>query len=219
MGGCSGGSCSGGSCSDGSCSSNDEDRLPPGMLSRYDLNQDTGLGTLTWLDREGDTISGESLSLINRIRRSSDDRLFGMITGPADIRPLYSTAFSHGIDTLYHIRCKEMESFDADSYAKALADLAVRLNPMCIVLTADDRGNAIASKTGMLLSRQVHLNCTSFSYSNNLLTVEGSKDESVPMFSRRNVHPIIATILPDGSEPVPEDGRKGTAISRPFRVG
>ncbi len=218
MGGCSGGSCSSGSCSDGSCSSGDNDRLPPGMLRQYDLNQDTGLGALIWLDNDGKTISKECISLLGRIRKASDDRIFAMITGPADIRPLYDIAFSYGVDTLYHIRCKEMEQFNADNYAKAMADLARRINPMCIMVTADEKGNAMTSKVGVLLNRHVHLNCTSFTYENNLLKVEGSQDESIPLFSKSNVHPIIATIQSNGFETEPIEGRKGTAISRPFKV-
>ena len=188
------------------------------MLSRYDLNQDTGLGVLTWIDKENDSLKGSSISLLGRIRKETDDRIFGMIAGPADIRPLYDVAFSYGIDTLYHIRCREMEAFDADNYSKALADLAVRVNPMCIILPATEEGNKVAQRTGMLLGRMVHRDCTSFSIHDNLLTVEGSMEESIPMFSKRNIHPIIATIKDDGSMPVPEEGRKGTAISRPFRI-
>ena len=217
-GSCSSGSCSSGSCSSGSCSSN-EDRLPPGILGKYDLNQDTGLGVLMWIDKDGESISKESLELLGKARKESDDRIFAMITGPGSIRPLYDILFSYGVDTLYHIRCKEMEEFDAQNYAKALADLSERLNPMCILISATERGNIVAERTGMILGRQVHRDCTSFSISNNLLTTEGSMSMSVPMFTKRNIHPIIATVIPGSfGEPERFENRKGTAISRPFKV-
>ena len=45
---CSGGSCS--TCS--SCGSDDPDRLPPGMLKVYNLNQSTADGILVWIETE-----------------------------------------------------------------------------------------------------------------------------------------------------------------------
>ena len=64
---CSGGNCSSGSCSGGSCQS-DDDRLPPGMLSRYDLNQDTGLGSLIWAETVDSKIDDAVIKLIGKLR-------------------------------------------------------------------------------------------------------------------------------------------------------
>ena len=101
------GDCGSGSCSTGGCS-DDKDRLPPGMLSVYDLNQQTGLGTLIWAEtREKDgevTIEPAVLEILGRIKEISDDRVFAMITGSAEIKPLYKILFGHGVDTLYHTR-------------------------------------------------------------------------------------------------------------------
>lgn len=218
MGGCSGGNCS--SCSSGSCSDDDNDRLPPGMLSRYDLDQDTGLGVLTCIDHDGLDLSSESLSLISRIRESTKDRIFAMITGPGEMREVYDTIFSYGVDTLYHIRCREMETFDAVNYAKALADISERINPMCILLTADARGDAIGDKVSAIIGHRFDRDCSSFSIEGNVLKLEGSRTESMMLISKKNVHPFVASVKSDASYiPKKSEGRKGTAISRPFSVG
>ena len=65
---CSGGSCS--TCS--SCGSDDPDRLPPGMLKVYNLNQSTADGVLVWVETvpEGDgvAIADVSLELLSAAR-------------------------------------------------------------------------------------------------------------------------------------------------------
>ena len=89
MSDCSGGSCS--SCS--SCgSSDDPDRLPPGMLKVYDLNQSTADGVLVWIETEG---SGEDLrmadvsaELLGAARSLSDGRVFGVVFGGQEVKAL-----------------------------------------------------------------------------------------------------------------------------------
>ena len=126
-----------GSCSTGGCS-DDKDRLPPGMLSVYNLNQQTGLGTLIWaetiIDGGSVTIHPAVFEILGKIRDISDDRIFAMITGSVDIKPLYRELFEHGVDTLYHIRGKDMETYRPEAYAEALADLSDRVNPMSIII-------------------------------------------------------------------------------------
>ena len=131
------GDCGSGSCSTGGCS-DDKDRLPPGMLSVYNLNQQTGLGTLVWAEtvRDGDSISIHPavLEILGKIKSISDDRIFAMITGSVEIKPLYKTLFEHGVDTIYHIRNKDMETYRPETYAECLADLSDRVNPMSIII-------------------------------------------------------------------------------------
>ncbi len=203
-----------GGCSDGSCSS-DNDRLPPGMLSEYDLAQDTGLGSLIWTETENEVISESTMKLIGKMKKISDDRIFVMLTGPADIKPLYDILFSYGADTIYHFRSKQLENYNSVLYADALADLSGRINPMCILFPAGRKGSEIAEYLGRKLERPVDIDCTDISVVSNRLQTEGSG--SVPMFRKHGKLPIIATVITESFDSVtPVNGRKGTVIYRTF---
>ena len=214
--------CGSGSCSTGSCS-NDKDRLPPGMLSVYDLNQQTGLGTLIWAE----TVRGEGgvslhpavLEILGKIKSISDDRIFAMITGSVEIKPLYRTLFEHGVDTLYHIREKEMETYGPEAYAECLTDLAVRINPMSIVIAGTARGREVAPLTAAMLKTGLTADCTELSMEDGKLVM------TRPAFGGDllativcDKHPQMATVRPGVFSPSePTSGRSGTVISRPFR--
>ena len=210
------GGCSGGSCSTGSCQS-DEDRLPPGMLSRYDLDQDTGLGTLIWAETTDSGIDDSVIKLIGRIRSDTNDRIFAMITGPAEIRPLYDVLFSYGVDTIYHVRSKTLESYDVNLYSDALSDIAKRINPMFITLSATKKGDEVAKLTGSRLGRDVTIDAHNIPDIDNVMTVEDPRKGSVSTVIGHARSPIITTVNVSGFD-VPRriEGRKGTVISRPF---
>ena len=210
------GGCSGGSCSTGSCQS-DEDRLPPGMLSRYDLDQDTGLGTLIWAETTDSGIDDSVIRLISRIRSNTNDRIFAMITGPAEIRPLYDVLFSYGVDTIYHVRSKALEDYDADLYSDALSDIAKRIDPMFITLSATKKGDEVAKLTGSRLGRDVTIDAHNIPDIDDVMTVEDPRKGSVSTVIGHARSPIITTVDTSGFD-VPKriEGRKGTVISRPF---
>ena len=217
MGDCGSGSCSTGSCSD------DKDRLPPGMLSVYDLNQQTGLGTLVWAETRIDegriSIEPAVLEILGKIRDISDDRIFAMITGSVDIKPLYRVLFEHGVDTIYHIRSTEMETYGPEAYAEALADLSDRINPMSIIIPGTIRGREVAPLTAAMIRTGLTADCTELSM------VEGKLNMTRPAFGGDLIativcdkHPQMATVRPGifrAKEPVV--GRTGTVISRPFK--
>ena len=208
--------CSGGSCSGGSCQS-DQDRLPPGMLSRYDLDLDTGMGTLIWAETSDSKIDDSVIRLIGRIRSTSNDRIFAMITGPEEIRPLYDVLFSYGVDTIYHIRSKALEVFDADLYADALSDIARRINPMFVTFSATDRGDEVARLTGPSLDRDVGFDRKDVLKVDDVLTIEKSDSGTITTFRGSFESPIITTVDTAGFDiPKRIEGRKGTVISRPF---
>ena len=215
------GDCGSGSCSTGGCS-DDKDRLPPGMLSVYDLNQQTGLGTLIWAEtREKDgevTIEPAVLEIVGRIKEISDDRVFAMITGRAEIKPLYKILFEHGVDTLYHIRSKEMETYSPEAYAEALADLSVRINPMSIVVPGTARGREVAPLTAAMLKTGLTADCTALSMEDGKLAMTRPAFGGDLMATITcDKHPQMATVRPGifkTKEPV--SGKTGTAISRPF---
>ena len=213
MSDCGSGSCSTGSCSSGSCS-NDKDRLPPGMLSVYNLNQQTGLGTLIWAETVTDgskvTIHPAVFEILSRIREISDDRIFAMITGTVDIKPLYKELFEHGVDTLYHIRGASMVEYRPDAYAEALSDLSERINPMSIIIADTTRGREVSSLTASILQTGLTTDCTELSIDERGYVRTTPESTSVKQ-------PLIATIRPGVYEPnAPDTGRTGTVISRPF---
>ena len=161
-------------CGSGSCSG-DKDRLPPGMLSVYNLNQQTGLGTLVWAEtvKDGDSvrIHPAVFEILGKIRSISDDRIFAMITGTVDIKPLYRELFEHGVDTLYHIRGSRMVDYMPEAYAEALADLSDRVNPMSIIIAGTPRGREVAPLTAALLKTGLTADCTELSMDDGKLVM------------------------------------------------
>ncbi len=214
--------CGSGSCSTGSCSS-DKDRLPPGMLSVYNLNQQTGLGTLIWAEtvKEGDSvrIHPAVFEILGKIRSISDDRIFAMITGTVDIKPLYKELFEHGVDTLYHIRGTSMVEYRPEAYAEALADLSDRVNPMSIIIAGTTRGREVAPLTAALLKTGLTADCTELSMDDGKLVMTRPAfggDLLATIVCEK--HPQMATVRPGiFKSKEPEKDRTGTVISRPFK--
>lgn len=192
------------------------------MLSVYDLNQQTGLGTLIWAEtvKKGDsiTIHPAVLEILGKIRRMSDDRIFSMITGSVEIKPLYRILFEHGVDTIYHIRGKEMETYDAETYAEALSDLSERINPMSIIIPGTLRGREVAPLTAAMLNTGLTADCTELSMTDGKLSMTRPAfggDLLATIVCEK--HPQMATVRPGVFSPnEPEVGRTGTVISRPF---
>ena len=215
------GDCGSGGCSTGGCS-DDKDRLPPGMLSVYDLNQQTGLGTLIWaetrVDDDGLTIEPAVLEILGRMKEISDDRVFAMITGSAEIKPLYKELFEHGVDTVYHIRSREMETYHPEAYAEALADLSLRINPMSVIVPGTVRGREVAPLTAAMLRTGLTADCTTLSMEDGRLSMTRPAFGGDLMATITcDKQPQMATVRPGifkAKDPVP--GRTGTVISRPF---
>ena len=208
MGDCSSGSCSSGSCSTGSCS-NDKDRLPPGMLSVYDLDQQTALGTLIWAetvcDKDEITIHPTVFEMLGKITEISDDRIFAMAVGSISIKPLYKELFEHGVDTLYHIRNRELWTFDPKGYAEVLADVSSRVNPRLILIPGTSAGKDIASYLSEIL------------VSDAVYEIDPSSADKAICEDTSDRYPKIL-IARSGAftpkDPIP--GRTGTVISRMF---
>lgn len=210
--------CSSGSCSSGNCSG-DADKLPPGILSVYDLNQQTGLGTLVWAETDGMGIHPAVIEILGKTKGLSEDRIFAMITGSREIKGLYGTLFEYGVDTIYHIRNEEMVTYRPEAYAEALADISERINPMCILIAGTPRGREVAPLTSAMLKTGLIADCIDISMDGGTLSgtrsVQNGNLNAVVTCKRM---PQMATLRPGAFNPgEPEHGRKGTVISRPFR--
>ena len=164
--------CGSGSCSSGGCS-DDKDRLPPGMLSVYNLNQQTGLGTLVWAEtvvKDGSVALHPCvLEILGKITDISEDRVFAMLVGGPDLKPLYRKLFEHGVDTVYHIR--GIREYSVGAYAEALADLSERINPMSLIIPGTPRGREIAPLAAATLKTGLTADCTELSMEDGRLTM------------------------------------------------
>ncbi len=205
MSGCEGGSCS-------TCSG-DPDRLPPGMLRKYDLNGSTADGILVWAETEGEKLAKVSAELISAASGLSDGRVYVALFGGPDMKTLYPEIFGYGTDTIYHIRGKGVETYAPETYSEALAQVAERINPAAILIGATPRGRETAPRLAAMLETGLTADCTG-------LRAEGRKIVMTrPAFGGNLYADIECTAFPQmatvrrGTFPAPEPREgKGTAI-------
>lgn len=213
MSGCSGGSCS-------SCSSGDQenpDRLPPGMLKAYNLNQSTADGVLVWIETvdtpDGPRVSDVSAELLSAAKGMNDGRLFAVLFGGLEVKPLYPEIFGYGVDSLYHVRDKRLDVYTPEAYASCIAEITDRVVPAVILMGATERGRELAPRLASLLGTGLTADCTSLSMDGRKLIM------TRPAFGGNLVadiecrqYPQMATVRP-GSFPTPERREgSGTAI-------
>ena len=215
---CSGGSCS--SCS--SCSSDDPDRLPPGMLKVYDLNQSTADGVLVWVEtiRTGDgiRIADVSAELIGAAREISDGRVFAVVFGGQEVKPLYPRLFGYGVDTLYHVREPSLDVYSPEAYAGCVASLIERIVPATVLMGATPRGRELAPRIAGMIGTGLTADCTG-------LRAEGRKVVMTrPAFGGNLMadiecsrFPQMATVRPGSFPKPPETDGTGTAIYWQYR--
>jgi electron transfer flavoprotein alpha subunit len=207
-------------CSDGSCGDGKE-RLPPGMLSQYDLDLSTAEGVLVWLEviRDPEPRFGPgSLEILGKVRSICDGRIFGIVFGDAEIKPLYGTAFSCGVDTLYHIKDKRLAQFHPEAYCEAAAELAERIVPAAILMSATPRGREFAPRLAAALGAGLTADCTELSADGRTILM------TRPAFGGNLIATIVcggfpqmATVRPGAfPPPVAEKERKGTVIYRQY---
>ena len=150
-----------GSCS--SCSSAEQDgteRLPPGILKEYNLNQSTADGTLIWVRMSGSEVSEGALELIAEAKRICEGRIFAVVFGGPEIKVCYPYIFGSGADTIYHVRDKSLEVYSPEAYAQCLCDISERVNPSSVFLEADAYGREIAPRMAAILGVGLTADCT-----------------------------------------------------------
>lgn len=212
MTGCEGGSCS--TCGSGSCSSDDPDRLPPGMLKHYDINQSTADGTLVFIELDaGGIVSPVSAEILAAAKSMTEGRLFAVVFGGSEIKSLYPEIFGYRVDTLYHVRDKNLETFMPEACASCMAEIASRIEPAVILFGATAIGREVAPRLAAILQSGLTADCTG-------LRMEGRKLISTrPAFGGTLMadiecigFPQMATVRP-GAFPTPlKKSGQGTAI-------
>ncbi len=212
--GCSGGSCS--SCS--SCSSTDgrdDNELPPGMLSRYNLDQSTADGALVWLEvlrcPDGPRIADASLQILAEICKINAGRTFAVMFGGADLKPLYPMIFGLGVGTIYHVRDPDSDCYDSNSYSITICDIVDRVVPAAILLAATERGNQLGEKIASMLGAELSPECTKITMEGRILSTEPAPLGQF-LISNKKKFPHVATVRIDSyPTPEPREGQ-GTAI-------
>ncbi len=207
----------------GTCSvgGKDEDGLPPGMLQCYDLNESTADGNLVWIEavRDGDglAIAPAAAEVLSRLR-GYDGRLFGAVIGGNELKDLYSDAFSHGVNTLYHVRGSTLNEYRPEAFCDALADVVNRINPAGIVFGGTARGREIAPRLAATLAAGLVTGCTDVAVrGRELLLTRPSQGGRLLTEAVCSTFPQMAVVRPGAlPAPRPEEGRRGTVIYRQY---
>lgn len=187
-------------CSSGSCPTDQEGRLPPGMLSIYDIDASVADGVLVWIEvSDNNSIEVSIPAAIGKASSMTEGRVFGIIFGDVSRKELYGNIFAYGVDTLYHMRSVELNGFHAHAYAQAIMEVAERINPASILMSATVKGRELAHRTAALFGTD-----PMDYFGNDPLTATDG--------------PPKIFILESGTSPIPQAhaGRKGTAINLPL---
>ncbi|MBR2255466.1 MAG: electron transfer flavoprotein subunit alpha/FixB family protein [Candidatus Methanomethylophilaceae archaeon] len=208
MSGCEGGSCS-------TCGGQEpsEERLPPGMLRRYDLNQSTAEGTLVWVELSDGVPTRCSLEMLSQARRMTDGRVFAVLFGPGGLKSVYVDLFAHGADTVYHVRDACLESYHPEAYCDAIASVCERVNPAVVLVAASPRGREVAPRLASTLRSGLCADCTGLEMDGrNLVATRPAFGGNILARIGYTQYPQIATVR-EGTFPTePVAGRTGTAI-------
>lgn len=216
MSGCEGGSCS--SCESGSCSTcGDPDRLPPGMLKRYDINQSVADGVLVILETEdgpdGPALSDVSAQLLGVAQGLTDGRVFGLVFGGLEVKPLYPEIFGYGVHTLYHVRDQRLVTYMPEAYAECISAVIARIEPAVVLFGATPKGRELAPRVAASVGAGLTADCTGLSSDGRELVATrpafgGSLIADISYVG----FPQVATVRP-GAFPSPEKREgQGTAI-------
>ncbi|MCQ2079242.1 MAG: electron transfer flavoprotein subunit alpha/FixB family protein [archaeon] len=209
------------SCTDGSCQSEEKGGLPPGMLQRYRLGVDRSDGFLVWIETERDAegnirVCDHVKELLGKIRQMDGgrSRVWGVIFGHLELKPLYPELYAHGVDTLYEVHDRVLSTFHPEAYADNLAQIIVRTEPAVVLFGATPRGRELAPRVAARLDAGLTADCTELALSDrDLLMTRPAFGGNVMATIRCTSFPQMATVRP-GVFPVPEPFRegKGTVI-------
>ncbi|MDR3074415.1 MAG: electron transfer flavoprotein subunit alpha/FixB family protein [Candidatus Methanoplasma sp.] len=142
------------------------------MLQQYDLGTSTADGLMVWLEiSERDPVSFEpsSMEILSKAREIYDGRIFGVVFGDTELKPLYKEAFSYGADTLYHVKDKRLIDFHPEAYCESLRSIAERINPSIILMSATLRGREVAPRLAASLGAGLTADCTELSMDGSVL--------------------------------------------------
>ena len=213
--GCDSGSCDSGSCDSGTCGSNRG--LPPGMLEAYKLSIDRSDGFLVWieLDRSGDspTISEGTRRTLARIRSINDgSRVWGVVFGHVELKPLYPEIYGLGVETLYEVHSKDLITYHPEAYASCLAQIIVRTEPAAVIFAHSSRSVELGARIAALLDTGFVPRCADISADGRKMTFVHSTIGEKKASLEVTTFPQTATLKTDSLPSVPFETAKGTVI-------
>jgi len=207
------------SCASGTCSLEKKDGLPPGMLEQYRLSQSRADGTLIWLEVQRDAAGTPRLAEVSReilghVKAMDDSRVYGVVFGHNELKPLYGEIFSLGVETLYEVHDRRLIPFQPEAYAESIAQIAVRVEPAAILLGATPRGRELGPRVAALLDTGLTADCTGLAVEGRILRM------TRPAFGGNLLatiectgFPQMATIRPGTFPlPAPQPDAEGTVI-------
>ena len=216
-GSCSGNTCSQDSCPTGDCSTcTSGPRLPPGILSKYDIDAPTADGILIWAEIDGDRIERSVHGLIGKAASLDAGRVFAVIFGDADRRSLCGELFEYGVDTVYHIRNTDLNGFRKDHFTTAMNEVSERVNPIAVFISGTLNGRALASSMAVKTNAEYVTDCTDVTVTAGEISISGTfgGPRNVTMDPR----PVLSFIPGSFGTPGKQVGRKGTIMNRPFKT-
>ncbi len=213
--GCDSGSCDSGSCDSGSCGTNRG--LPPGMLQAYKLNIDRSDGWLVWIELDRSSgepvITEDTRRVLNKIRSINDgSRVWGVVFGHTELKPLYPEIYGLGVETLYEVHSKDLITYYPEAYASCLAQIIVRTEPAAVVFPHSLRAVELGARIAGLLDTGFVPRCNEITADSRKMTfIHGTVADRTASLEV-TTFPQIATLKTESLPEVPKSTAKGTVI-------
>ena len=190
------------------------------MLAAYNLDQNTADGILVYIETDGKTLHPSVRGILGKAREISSGRVFGIMFAGVGGKLLYDEIFSYGVDTVYHMRNSSVKEFQPITYAEAMADVSHRIGPASILFAATPQGRELAPLVAARLGAGLTADCTGLESDGRKLTMtRPALGGNILATIECDTFPQMATVRPGTfPDPMPEEGRKGTAFSRPYRI-
>lgn len=194
------------------------------MAEMYDLDADTTEGHMVWVELEHGEgvpkVSEVSLELLSKAKRFGDQRVIAVAFGRESVREIAPVLYSHGADTVYHVRNPSLIDFHLPTFAHGLTTVVERVRPNTLLMGATDLGTELAATVAWQLKVGLTADCTGLDIERGVLrmtrpTFGGNLMATIVSEGR----PQMATVRP-GAFPVEEieEGRRGTLINWPIKM-
>jgi electron transfer flavoprotein alpha subunit len=183
------------------------------MLKRYNLNQSTADGIMVWTEIEDGKVAASSAELLSFAGEQDEGRVFAVVFGGPELKPLYPEIFGYGVHTIYHVRGEGSERYDPEVYSECLAEISERISPASILISATIKGREVAPRLAAALETGLTADCTSIRFE------EGRMIMTRPAFGGNLMadiectrFPRMATVRPGAFARKDAAARQGTAI-------
>ena len=186
------------------------------MLERYKLSIDRSDGYLVWIevyDDNGLHIRESVRRVLNHIREINDgSRVWGVVFGSSELKPLYPEIFGLGVETLYEVHSSKLSVFHPEAYASAMAQIIIRTEPAVVLFGKTVRSQELMGRVAAMLDAGAVSSVDDFTADGRDMTfireIPGKGRCSITM----EEYPQLASIKEDNLHEVPFSEGKGTVI-------